>query len=188
MDRLRTDEQTRGSAAAVVPAYQEQRLRQFSKCGAAQGQFLEQHAVRRFERHGGLSASAVHADPQRPVRLSQARRRQRSGNGLARFARSGQPAPRRDSSQWLGDEHQQLAVDGCRRGQPEGRQLPALHGPGRRKSARAARTASAGCKKRFHFADTARRRLRFLLDCVCAAHSIRVDGVRWPAARRSRAS
>jgi acyl-homoserine-lactone acylase len=29
MDRLRTDEQARGSAAAVVPAYQEQRLRGF---------------------------------------------------------------------------------------------------------------------------------------------------------------
>jgi acyl-homoserine-lactone acylase len=85
----------------------------FSPRGTAQGQLVEQHPVRRFERHRGLSASAVHADPQRPLRLSQSRRRQRSSDGLAWFARAGQPAPRRGASQRLGDERQQLAVDGC---------------------------------------------------------------------------
>ena len=45
----------------------------FLEGGRAQGQLLEQHAVRRLQGRDRLPASAVHADPRRPLRLHASR-------------------------------------------------------------------------------------------------------------------
>ena len=73
-------------------------------------QLVEQHALRRRRRATSRFHAALHAEARRPVRLSQAGRRQRSGDRLEGLHSLDEMPQAREPAERLGLQHQQLAV------------------------------------------------------------------------------
>ena len=94
LDRAGADASPGRGASAKLAAHQGARLRGLHAGRRAPGQFVERHHLCRRRRHDRLSPPAISADPRRPLRLARARRRQRSGDRLARPDPARSPADR----------------------------------------------------------------------------------------------
>ncbi len=106
LDRLRDDGQARRGAPAELPPHQDARPQGLPQGRRSQGQQLEQHHLRQREGRDRLSASAVRAEAQRPLRLSQAGRRQRPRHRLGRPARDRRAAERDQPAERLGAQRE----------------------------------------------------------------------------------
>ncbi len=131
------------------------RLRELPEGCGAEGQFVQQHDLRRRPGRDRLSAPAVHPAARRPLRLHPAGRRQQPGDRLAGSHAAGRGTARGGSAQRLGVQHQRLAVLGGRARQPETQGLPALHGHVRRESARHSCHALLTGAREFHHPQAA---------------------------------
>ena len=69
MGRLRDDAQAGRGASAELPAHQGARSRRLPEGGGAEGQFVEQHHLRRRRGEHRLPPSALHPGARRPLRL-----------------------------------------------------------------------------------------------------------------------
>ncbi len=110
-------------------------LQGFPQGRRPQGQQLQQYGLRRQQRRDCDADAAVHAAPEQSLRLYEAGRRQRSGDGLGPAPRSRGASEHDQPAQRLGPEHQQLALFGRWRKQPKASQLSALSGHVRREPA-----------------------------------------------------
>src|SRR5271166_281554 len=106
MDRDSADEHAAAGAGTELPTHQGRRLCLLPGGGAAEGQFLQRHAVRRRQGRDRLSSSPVHAVARRSLRLHKAGRWRRSGDRLERPDAAHRPATGGEPAQRLGVQHE----------------------------------------------------------------------------------
>ena len=112
----------------------------FREIDGAAHQLVEQHDLRRRRRQHRLLPRELHPEARHEVRLDEAGRRQRSGDGMERRARRSTRRPNLlNPAERLALQHQQLAVVGGRPEQPEAGGLSRVRRERRREPARHAR-------------------------------------------------
>ena len=137
------------------------RLRGVLQDDGAAHEFVEQHGVRRCRRQHRLLPRQFHPAARPALRLDASGGRQRPGHRVAGPAHGGRNDHAVQSAERLDPEHQQLALHGGRRRQPEARRtIPRTCRRMPRKRARPARRAGAAEQEGLYARQPDRRGVR----------------------------